>query len=527
MILKKINEIYKDESLIIKSKAKYLSILIIVLFILTVTISIQKILTGTKWDYYGYAVAAIFSLLIFLVLIKGFYKQAVTLASILFSFSITLGISTGELKEYEVMYIPLVILFTLLYSSKKMADAVIVYFILFLVAIYYIKTQTQLINTEFLFVFIGVLSIFFILTRLHLGIIENYINTENEKKESLKQEVLNRIEDLKKAKEYSDILFNNSPIAIYSLNKDRKIVNFNKKAQEITGYSEEDVIGKELNIIIESLNDKGSIGHEYRIKTINNNEKIIEKYNAPLKNKKGELIGEIDSFIDITSWKELEDFRNDIQRIIRHDLKTPLNSIIGFPKMMLTDESLSDEYKEYLMIILTSGQNMLNMINATLSLFKLEAGTYQLEATSVNIISVVKQISSELREIRQRKGSVINILLNGDTVKDGQQIFINTEKSLIYMILTNLIKNALEASPKESPVTVSIEENNPLTLTVHNRGTIPEEIRNNFFDKYVTFGKRNGNGLGTYSAKLMAEAINADLYFETDEHEGTTLFLTL
>ena len=265
-------------------------------------------------------------------------------------------------------------------------------------------------------------------------------------------------------------------------------------------------------------------------------EELKEKYSKLLitvelpsfpKNKKGEVIGEIDSFIDITSWKELEDFRNDIQRIIRHDLKTPLNSIIGFPKMMLTDESLSDEYKEYLMIILTSGQNMLNMINATLSLFKLEAGTYQLEATSVNIISVVNQISSELWEIRQRKGSMIKLLMNGETVNDNHQIFINTEKSLIYMILTNLIQNALEASPKGSPVTVSIEENNPLTLTVHNKGTIPEEIRKNFFDKYVTFGKKNGNGLGTYSAKLMAEAINADLYFETDEHEGTTLFLTL
>lgn len=353
--------------------------------------------------------------------------------------------------------------------------------------------------------------------------------TERKKQEqTLRDSLIEKetlLDELKKAGDYSEALFNNSPIAIYSLDENSCVVNFNRKAEEITGYDKKELLGKKISFLTENLQSQESVGREYKIKTKSDKDKIIEKYSAVLRDKNGKQTGLIESFIDITSWKELDEFRSDIQRIIRHDLKTPLNSIIGFPQMMLTDESISDEYREYLMIILTSGKNMLNLINASLNMYKLEAGSYKYEMTDVNIISVLNQINTELREIRQRKKSSINLLCNSEKLKPDEKIIIETEKSLFSMILTNIIKNALEASPKGSPVTVSIEKGDKLIISVHNSGAIPEEIRDKFFEKYVTSGKRNGNGLGTYSARVMANAIEAELYFTTSEQDGTTLFL--
>ncbi len=245
------------------------------------------------------------------------------------------------------------------------------------------------------------------------------------------------------------------------------------------------------------------------------------------KDEIGELADAFDFFINkVQAWRELEDFKTDIEGIIRHDLKTPLNSIIGFPPMMLTDDTLSHTNKEYLKIILTSGQNMMNLINASLNLYKLEEGNYQFNLVETDILAILRQINIEMRDISNRKENTIQFHLMGEQIDSDSSLIIKTEKSFLYMILTNIIKNALEASPPGENVTVNINRDENLLISVHNKGGIPEEIRERFFKKYVTLNKKHGNGLGTYSAKLMAIAIDADLYFKTSEEDGTTLYLS-
>ena len=77
-------------------------------------------------------------------------------------------------------------------------------------------------------------------------------------------------------------------------------------------------------------------------------------------------------------------------------------------------------------------------------------------------------------------------------------------KCCIFM-LANCLKNAVEASSVGEAVTVDIHDASPVTIRVHNQGPVPEAIRDSFFSKYVTAGKIGGTGLGTYSAKLVAE----------------------
>jgi signal transduction histidine kinase len=90
------------------------------------------------------------------------------------------------------------------------------------------------------------------------------------------------------------------------------------------------------------------------------------------------------------------------------------------------------------------------------------------------------------------------------------------------------VKNACEAAPEKSLVTVTLNDETPLRVTIRNRGAVPVEIRQRFFDKFVTHGKQSGTGLGTYSAKMLAEAQNGTISLAVDEPENqTTLTVTL
>jgi len=95
-------------------------------------------------------------------------------------------------------------------------------------------------------------------------------------------------------------------------------------------------------------------------------------------------------------------------------------------------------------------------------------------------------------------------------------------------MFTNILKNALEASPDKKTVTITcIFTEKDLHIIVHNHGIVPESIRHNFFEKYITYGKSSGTGLGTYSAKLIAEAHGGQISFSTSEKDGTTVIISL
>jgi signal transduction histidine kinase len=90
-------------------------------------------------------------------------------------------------------------------------------------------------------------------------------------------------------------------------------------------------------------------------------------------------------------------------------------------------------------------------------------------------------------------------------------------------MLSNLIANAIEASPPAKIVTIDLHKNRESIIAIHNAGSIPIEIRHRFFEKYATAGKPTGTGLGAYSALLMAKAHGGTIDMETSDEDGTRL----
>jgi len=225
--------------------------------------------------------------------------------------------------------------------------------------------------------------------------------------------------------------------------------------------------------------------------------------------------------------REAVRLREDVENITRHDLKAPLNSIIGLPQIILQEGIITGEYAEHLKVIEESGYRMLRMINLSLDLFKMERGMYQLEPASVDVLKMIRKIFSENKGLAASKNVDLEITIHGYPSQEHEKLLVQGEELLCYSMFSNLIKNAIEASPQGKTVYAHLSSAEHGYISIHNSGAVPERIRSTFFEKYATAGKSGGTGLGTYSAKLIAGTQGGSISMETSEDKGTTITVTL
>jgi len=224
---------------------------------------------------------------------------------------------------------------------------------------------------------------------------------------------------------------------------------------------------------------------------------------------------------------EAASLREDIDAISRHDLKAPLNGIINLPQLIAEEGPLNDEQKEFLNIIETSGYQMLNIVNMSLNLCKMERGNYSFSPQDVNLIQVIKKIRSELKDVLDIKSLSISIFIDGRKPYAFERFIVHGEGFLLYSMMANLIKNALEASPENEIVAIHLNHRASDIIRIHNAGVVPKNIRNDFFEKYSTYGKESGMGLGTYSARLIAHIHQGTIELNTDKMNGTDVIVQL
>lgn len=198
--------------------------------------------------------------------------------------------------------------------------------------------------------------------------------------------------------------------------------------------------------------------------------------------------------------------RDDVDGILRHDLKSPLNAIIGFPALIMEREDVPEKVKGMAQAIESAGYQMLDQINRSLDVFKMETGRYDLEPFPVDLGQTLRGVMDEHTRYAQERH--VRMELTGGACALGEEF-------LLRCLFGNLVKNALEAAPSGSLVTILLrQEGGRAVATVANDGEIPEDIRDRFFQKYATSGKRGGTGLGAYSARLMAETMQGRLTLE-------------
>ena len=231
---------------------------------------------------------------------------------------------------------------------------------------------------------------------------------------------------------------------------------------------------------------------------------------------------------DISERKQLEQLKEDIDKITRHDLKTPLNGIIGLPQALLADDNLNDKQKRLLRHIEVSGLRMMNIIDMSLTLYQIEKGEYHLDPSPVDLVPIIRDIEHDLSDLFKSVNSRLSITIYSE--QDSiDSFFVSGEKSLCYTMLSNLIKNAVENVQYGEEIPVSLEETEPAQakVSIHNSGMIPESIQAHLGQKYNTLSKNSGTGLGVYSARLIANAMNGRFDWSSSSASGTSVSIEL
>lgn len=220
--------------------------------------------------------------------------------------------------------------------------------------------------------------------------------------------------------------------------------------------------------------------------------------------------------------KENVRLREEVERIGRHDLKTPLNSIVAVPRLLREERQLGPEADELLGIVERAGYRILSMVNLSLDLYKMEQGSYIFRPDAVDLVDLAHKVMVDVRVHAAAKNVRIE-------VRADDPPYAWAEELLCYSLIANLLKNAVEASPEGGRVTIAVEgaADGRVAISIHNQGAVPAAIRGNFFRKYATLGKASGTGLGAYSARLMANVQDGEVTMESGDAEGTTLRVVL
>jgi len=202
--------------------------------------------------------------------------------------------------------------------------------------------------------------------------------------------------------------------------------------------------------------------------------------------------------------------KEDADRMMQHDLRNPLQSILLATENIRSD-SKSDAVSDMIKSVRESAHQALDQVDQTLTIARLEHGKQSLNRVDIKLDDFVGKFRHNMDNFAESHG--VKISWDVDFLADE---IINIDPLFGQNLFCNLIRNAIEASDKGNKVHVQYDPAKS-TWSIKNPTVVPKEIRARFFEKYSTFGKSGGNGLGTYMAKLLSHAHNGEIRLKASD----------
>lgn len=289
--------------------------------------------------------------------------------------------------------------------------------------------------------------------------------------------------------------------------------------------------------------------------------RYVEVHGFPLFNRDGELTQMIEYSFDITERKQMEaeiiaakEAALEAQRraegaqqaaeaanraksvflaTMNHELRSPLNAILGFAQVMAHSGALSPEHREFLEIISRSGDHLLTLINQVLDFSKVEAGRMTADLADIDLHRLFDEVAGLFRLRAEEKGLTLTC-----TRDPGVPRRIRTDAVKLRQIVINLIGNAVKFTAAGG-VTVQVDAGQSpphapritlqFSITDTGPGIAPEELAR-VFEPFVQAdaGRRTqeGTGLGLPLSRKFAALLGGDLTVDSVVGRGTTFVLT-
>ncbi|MDA3881977.1 MAG: PAS domain S-box protein [Bacteroidales bacterium] len=347
-----------------------------------------------------------------------------------------------------------------------------------------------------------------------------------------------------------------SPVSIIVTNNTGNIEYVNKKFCEISKYSREEVIGQNpsilrsnaqlqefymnlWNTILSGKDWEGEFENKKKDGTLYWEKAII----SPIKNKEGVITHFIAIKEDITEKKNLiakltlakekaeenDTLKSAFLANMSHEIRTPMNGIVGFSEFLKDPNLGFDLRKKYAHIIIESSKQLLTIVNDILDISRIESNTLYIskEAFSLN------ELFTETYDFFVPQISEKNIEFTLDKDLSNTESYINSDKSRIKQILTNLISNAIKFTESGSIKIGYTIKKNTIELFVHDTGIgislKNQEIIFKSFQQVQHASKKQygGTGLGLAISHEIAHLLGGTLTVKSTQGKGSKFTCTI
>ncbi|MBI9037456.1 MAG: GAF domain-containing protein, partial [Bacteroidales bacterium] len=214
---------------------------------------------------------------------------------------------------------------------------------------------------------------------------------------------------------------------------------------------------------------------------------------------------------------------------ISHEIRTPMNGIVGFTNLLKEPDLSYEEKQEYINIIEKSSDRMLNTITDLVYISIIESGQVKISISDVNINEETENLFSFFKPEVEKKGMKL-FLINSLPTKEA---IIKSDREKLYVILTNLIKNAIKYSHEGSVKFGYLKKGKYLEFFVKDKGIgIPKDRQLAIFDRFVQADIEDknvyeGSGLGLSISKAYVELLEGKIWVESDEGKGSVFYFTI
>ena len=374
--------------------------------------------------------------------------------------------------------------------------------------------------------------------------------------------VTERTAQLVKLSERQQIVLESAGEGIVGLDEAGCHTFVNKAACDLLGFSREELLGKPAHILWHhSRADGTSFGQQDLILDALHNGKSIciddevfwradhvsfpvEYVISPIRDGQ-KVSGAVVIFRDITARQHAEEaikkarvadeasrLKSKFISIVSHEMRTPLNGIIGFAELIKGSQDLGRS-KNMASVIIHESEVLLGLVNDILDRAKIEAGKLTLNPEVVQIRELVSLLCKplELRLVGKKVTLQVEI---GDDVPG----YFITDRLRIGQVVTNLLNNAMKFTEQGS-VKLKIEKTSQqgeravLCFSVIDTGVgIPEEKQHLIFERFAQIDgdlsrRFGGIGLGVSIAKSLVELMGGEIGFQSRLGQGTTFWFTL
>jgi len=331
-------------------------------------------------------------------------------------------------------------------------------------------------------------------------------------------------------------LFNDSIDPMLITDWDGNILEANRKACSLSGYSEEDfsemkvedthdLLWDEVGRNFEHLQHGLSFEYEALFNVKDDSQIPVDVYVHSVYFGKQEAIQW--TFHDIRERKELDALRDDLTSMIYHDLRSPLSNVVSSLEVLDSLIEEKDEAVESVLKIATnSTARMQRLISSLLDINRLESGQEIVTQKGVSPNKIIREALEETRSSIQGRQQRISSKI-ADSLPS-----LWADEDMICRVIINLLENASKFTPTDGKIEIgATRENNHILFWIADNGIgIPKEDRTNVFKKFARAksGKKiSGLGVGLAFCRLAVNGHGGKIWIDDEQEAGTRFNFTL